>query len=599
MAYDGLVVSASIKEFREQLLGGKIAKITQPEKDEIHLMIRRQKESFRLKLSVNPSLPLCCFTTENRTAPLTAPAFCMTLRKHIGNGSILSIRQPSQDLSEDGLERVILFEIEHLDEMGDLGRRFLSIELMGKHSNIILLREDNRIIDAIKRISASQSSVREVLPNREYFIPDASGKQNPLTVSEADFLSGMQGTGEPVFRALYQHFTGLSALTANEICYRAAVDPDLPANSLEASSLRQLYQLFSSIIRKSVLEQGTKPCILYRGEAPQDFSAIPLQMYLGSAGYSEKSFDSMSAVIETFHIEKDRSSRVRQKSTDLRKILHTLLERCTKKLSLQEKQLRDSESKDRFRIYGELLNTYGYSLQGGEKELVCENYYDGKEIVIPLRTEYSAQENAKRYFEKYDKLKRTEQNLHVQLAESRQELLHLQSILSSLDLAEGEGVLREIRKEMADFGFLKKSGVSREKVRAQDRAQPYHFVSGTGYDIYVGRNNYQNEAVSFRLADGGDLWFHAKNVPGSHVIVKTGGASLESLPDSLFEEAASLAAYFSSQRQSAKVDVDYTLRKNLRKVPNSAPGFVIYHTNYSMTVAPKLPLQEVKESYRT
>lgn len=594
MAYDGLVVSASITEFQKQLISGKISKIIQPEKDEIQLLIRKQKENYRLKLSVNPSLPLCCFTEESKAAPITAPSFCMALRKHIGNGTILSIRQPAQNLAEDGLERVILFEIEHLDEMGDVGKRYLSIELMGKYSNIILLREDRSIIDSIKRISVSQSSVREVLPNRDYFIPDSNGKRNPLTIQKEEFIALLHAAPEPLFKAIFHHFTGLSALSSSEICFRARIDPDLPANCQEDSALARLYESFSSIIREVAIERKPSPCILYRNGVPQEFSAIPLTLYEGE-GYREKRFDSMSQLIESFYQEKDRDSRIRQKSTDLRKVLSTLLERCSKKVALQEKQLRDTESKNKFRVYGELLNTYGYSLTGGEKELECENFYDGKLIKIPLKPELSAQDNAKAYFEKYDKLKRTEENLTVQLQESRQELLHLQSIMTSLDLSEGEGDLREIRREMSDYGFLKKSGSSREKVRAQDKAQPYHFRSTDGYDIYVGRNNYQNEAVSFKLADGGDLWFHAKNVTGSHVIVKTGGADFDSLPDRLFEEAASLAAYFSSHRADAKVDVDYTLRKNLRKVPNAAPGFVIYHTNYSITVSPKLLLSEVKD----
>ena len=594
MAYDGLVVSAGIKEFREKLIGGKVAKITQPEKDEIQLLIRNQRENYRLQLSVNPSLPLCCFTEENKSAPVTAPTFCMALRKHIGNGTILAIRQPEQSLHAPGLERVILFEIEHLDEMGDLGKRILSIELMGKYSNIILLREDLSVIDAIKRISVSQSSLREVLPNRPYFIPDAKGKQNPLGLTKDSFISLLSAQPEPLFQAIFHNITGLSPLTASEICFRAAADPDLSANCQSQETLSRLYDSFWSIISEAVLEEKPQPNIVYKDGQPLDFSAIHLRQFEGNVGCREECFDSMSTVIRRFYQAKDKDSRIRQKSTDLRKVLNTLLERCSKKLAIQEKQLKDTADKNKFRVYGELLNTYGYSLQGGEDKLVCENYYDGKEITIPLRKDQSAQENAKRYFEKYDKLKRTEENVTQQLAETRRELEHLSSIETALDLADGEGDLREIRREMADFGFIRKSQ-SKEKVRAQDKSQPYHFLSSDGYDIYVGRNNYQNEYVTFKLAEGGDLWLHAKNITGSHVIVKTGGAAFDDLPDRLFEEAAELAAWFSSHQKDAKVDVDYTIRKNLRKVPNAAPGFVIYHTNYSVTVSPRLCLTEVPE----
>ena len=299
----------------------------------------------------------------------------------------------------------------------------------------------------------------------------------------------------------------------------------------------------------------------------------------------------MSEVIRTFYAEKDQTSRIRQKSTDLRKVVNTLMERTAKKLAIQEAQLKSTEDMDKYRVYGELLHTYGYSLKGGEKSLTCENFYTGKEITIPLKSDCTASENAARFLEKYDKLKRTKENVTVQLTDTRRELQHLASIQTSLDIADGEEDLREIRREMADFGFLHKIN-SKDKVKSQRKSHPYHYVSSDGYDIFVGKNNYQNEEVTFKIADGGDLWLHAKNVPGSHVIVKTGGVPIESLPDRMFLEAAALAAYFSSHRADAKVDVDYTIRKNLKKVPNAAPGFVIYHTNYSVTVKPAILVKE-------
>ncbi|MGN8816829.1 Rqc2 family fibronectin-binding protein [Oribacterium sp. HCP28S3_H8] len=593
MAYDGLVVSATVKEFNDHLIGGKIAKISQPERDEIQLLIRNQKDNYRLQISVNPSLPLCCFTMDNKPSPITAPSFCMALRKHIGNGTIISIRQPDQDLKKDGLERVILFEIEHLDEMGDLGRRILSVELMGKYSNIILIREDFTIIDSIKRISASQSSVREVLPNRPYFIPDSNGKKNPLELTSDSFIHLMNTKPEPTFKALFHSITGLSPLTASEMCIRAGIDPDLSSNCQTSEALSRLYQSFISIIGHAVLEKAPQPNILYKEDIPQEFSAIHLVAYEGNPAFTEKKFTSMSEVIRTFYAEKDQTSRIRQKSTDLRKVVNTLMERTAKKLAIQEAQLKNTEDMDKYRVYGELLHTYGYSLKGGERSLTCENFYTGKEITIPLKADSTASENAARFLEKYDKLKRTKENVTVQLTDTRRELQHLASIQTSLDIADGEEDLREIRREMADFGFLHKVS-GKDKVKSQRKSHPYHYISSDGYDIFVGKNNYQNEEVTFKIADGGDLWLHAKNVPGSHVIVKTGGAPMESLPDRMFLEAAALAAYFSSHRADAKVDVDYTIRKNLKKVPNAAPGFVIYHTNYSVTVKPAILVKEAK-----
>ncbi len=586
MAYDGLVVSATVKEFREKLIGGKISKITQPEKDEIDFVIRNQKDNYRLKISVNPSLPLCILSEEKKLSPISVPTFCMALRKHIGNGAILDVKQPDQTLKGDGLERVIIFEIEHLDEMGDLGKRYLSIELMGKYSNIILYREDFTIIDAVKRISLSQSSVREVLPNRDYFIPDAGGKKNPLELTEESFVSLLSDKPEPVFKTLFHNITGLSPLTASEICHRSSVDPDLSANCQPVEALIKLYHGFNDVITSVVRDHAPDPIIVYKDGVPSDFSAFPLTIYDSDGQYEVRHFDSMSDVISRFYSEKDKSSRIRQRSTDLRKVINTLMERTSKKLNIQEKQLKDTEGMDKFRVYGELLHTYGYSLTGGEEVLRCENFYTNEEIEIPLKKDLTASENAKHYLEKYDKLKRTRENVTVQLVETRQELSHLESIQTALDIAESEEDLQDIRREMGDFGFIHKAQ-GKDKAKLQRKSKPYHFISEDGYEIFVGKNNYQNEDVTFKIGDGGDMWFHAKNVAGSHVIVKTGGQSMEEIPDRLFIEAAGLAAYYSSHRDDKKVDVDYTIRKNLKKVPNAAPGFVIYHQNWSVTVEPK------------
>lgn len=591
MAYDGLTVSATVKEFRDHLIGGRIAKITQPEKDEIVLTVRNQKDNVKVQISVNPSLPLCVETTENKPSPITAPSFCMALRKHIGNGAVVNVRQPDQTLHSDGLERVILFEIEHLDEMGDLGKRYLSVELMGKYSNIILLRDDFTIIDSIRRISASQSSVREVLPNRPYFIPDSGNKKNPLELSKDEFCEMIAGQAEPTFKALFHCITGLSPVIASEMCYRAGVDPDLAANCENRGQLEKLYDVMAGIVRQVAVERLPEPNILFSMGKPMEFCAVHLLSYEKDDRIEVRAMDSMAETIHAFYSEKDKASRIHQRSTDLRKVLNTLLERASKKLMLQEKQLKSTEGKDKFRIYGELLHTYGYSLSGGEEHLVCDNYYTNEKIEIPLDKELSASQNAKRYLERYDKLKRTEQNVTIQLEETRRELAHLNSISAAMDIAEGEEDLQDIRREMQDFGFIHKSQNGKDKAKGQRKSKPYHYRSSDGFEIYVGKNNYQNEDVSFKIADGGDLWFHAKNVPGSHVIVKTGGRDMESLPDRLFIEAAELAAFYSSHKEDAKVEIDYTVRKNLKKVPNAAPGFVIYHTNWSVTVEPKNELE--------
>lgn len=596
MAFDGLFLSALVSEFKTTISGGKISKIVQSEKDEIQLTIKKEKQQFFLHLSANPSIPLVYLSDKGKTAPLTAPNFCMALRKHIGNGLIQDITQASRNLPEQGLERVLLLHISHRDELGDIGIKYLSMEIMGKYSNIILLKEDFTILDAIKRISSAQSSVREVLPGRKYFIPDQFKKENllcfPLESLQA-FLenkknpnaekdSGMENLSE----LLFQSFSGLSPLSAREISLDAGLPQDKDMDSLSASDFESLSDAIRRL-RLRISEGDFSPQILYENEKAFDFSALPVQQYKGNPAFHADNFRSPSELLTFYYGGKEKEDRVRQKSADLKKQCSTLLERVSKKLSLQEKQLKDTEKKERFRIFGELLTTYGYSLKGGEKELVCENYYNGQEEHIPLDESLSPIENAKKYFEKYDKAKRTEMNLSTQVKESKNTLEHLKSILNSLSTAENAEDLEDIRREMGEYGYMKPISQKKKKERKEDKSSPRIFRSSDGYLLYVGKNNYQNEEVSFQIAEGRDFWFHVKGSAGSHVIAKTEGKSLEELPDRLFEEAAELAAYFSSEKESAKVEVDYTERKNLKKVVGGAPGFVIYHQNYSILVTPK------------
>ena len=596
MAFDGLFLSALVSEFKTTISGGKISKIVQSEKDEIQLTIKKEKQQFFLHLSANPSIPLVYLSDKGKTAPLTAPNFCMALRKHIGNGLIQDITQASRNLTEQGLERVLLLHISHRDELGDIGIKYLSIEIMGKYSNIILLKEDFTILDAIKRISSVQSSVREVLPGRKYFIPDQFKKENllcfPLESLQA-FLenkknpnaerdSGMENLSE----LLFQSFSGLSPLSAREITLDAGLPQEQKLGCMSSLDYEKLSDAILRL-RKRIREGDFTPQILYENGKSFDFSAIPVRQYSGNPAFHVEIFHSPSELLTFYYGGKEKEDRVRQKSADLKKQCSTLLERVSKKLSLQEKQLKDTEKKERFRIFGELLTTYGYSLKGGEKELICENYYNGQEEHIPLEESLSPIENAKKYFDKYDKAKRTERNLSTQVKESKNTLEHLQSIVNSLATAENAEDLDDIRREMGEYGYMKPISQKKKKERKENKSSPRIFRSSDGYLLYVGKNNYQNEIVSFQIAEGKDFWFHVKGSAGSHVIAKTEGKSLEELPDRLFEEAAELAAYFSSEKESAKVEVDYTERKNLKKVVGGAPGFVIYHQNYSILVTPK------------
>ena len=579
MAFDGIVIANLVHDIRNKLEGGKINKIAQPEKDELLFTVKNNKETLRLSISASASLPLVYFTETNKPSPLTAPNFCMLLRKHIGTGRIVEVSQP-------GLERIIELKIEHLDELGDLQRKRLIVELMGKHSNIIFCKEDGTILDSIKHVSAQVSSVREVLPGRMYFIPHTTDKEDPLTISEESFVRVIGSTPAPVQKALYQKLTGISPIIGTEICHMASVDGDRSANELTPAELTHLYHMFTLLMDD--VKTGTfTPNIIYRGEEPVEFASVPLTCY-ESGDYQEKKFDSISHLLDCYYSEKNAVTRIRQKSVDLRKIVQTALERNYKKYDLQEKQLKDTEKRDKYKVYGELLNTYGYELTGGEKELVCTNYYTGKEVKIPLDPQLTARENSQKYFDKYGKLKRTFEAQSQLIEETKQEIEHLESISTSLDIALKEEDLTQIKQELTEYGFIKKHGPAGKKVKITSR--PFHYLSSDGFHIYVGKNNYQNEELTFKIATGNDWWFHAKGIPGSHVIVKSEG---KELPDRTFEEAAGLAAYYSKGRENEKVEIDYVQKKQVKKVAGAAPGFVIYHTNYSMMATPSNQLEEL------
>ncbi len=571
MAFDGIVIASIVSELRRLLTNGRINKIAQPENDELLLTIKNNGSQYRLLMSANASLPLLYLTETNKPGPLTAPGFCMLLRKHLNNGKILAITQV-------GLERVVDFEIEHLNEMGDVCRKHLIVELMGKHSNIIFCDDNQKILDSIKHISAQISSVREVLPGREYFIPDTTGKQNPLTLTYEQFTKTVCQKPCNIQKALYTSLTGLSPCISTELCHLASIPCESNAADLTENERLHLYHLLSGIM-EDVKEEHFTPNIIYDKNGPVEFASIPLTNYTEGA---VKNYDSISVLLSDYYAEKNTVSRIHQKSADLRRIVGTILDRDRKKLDLLSKQLNDTEKREKYRIYGELINTYGYNIEEGAKSFTALNYYTNEEITIPLDETLSARENSIKYFDRYNKLKRTFEATNKLIEEVSAEIAHLESVSNALDIALSEADLAQIKEELVEYGYIKRKGQAKKE---RFTSQPFHYVTPEGYHIYVGKNNYQNDELSFKFASGNDWWFHAKEIPGSHVIVKTNG---NELPDSVFEAAASLAAHYSKAKNQEKVEVDYTLKKNLKK-PNSAkPGFVIYHTNYSMVISPDI-----------
>lgn len=585
MALDGITISALCAQLNNSISGGRISKIAQPEKDELLFTVKTPSGNLKLLISASATLPFCYLTDESIQSPMTAPNFCMLLRKHISSGRILSVTQPS-------LERVLDFHIEHLNEMGDVCTKILTVELMGKHSNIIFREENGNIIDSIKHISAAVSSVREVLPGRTYFIPQSEDKLDPLSLDKTKFIDTVRSKAMPLYKAIYSTLTGFSPLIAEEICFRAGIDSQSSAADLSDDMVLHLFNNITWLV-EDIKSFAYKPLIISDDQMiPIDFSAVDITQY---SDCNKEYYDSVSLVLREFYQRKNEYTRIRQKSYDLRKIVTTILERDVKKLDLQLKQLKDTEKMDKYRIYGELITAYSHQVISGSKSFTCINYYDGSEITIPLDEDLSATANAQKYFDRYGKLKRTKEAVGTQAEETRLEIEHLESVLTSLSIAQNEDDLSQIRQELYECNYIKKN--SEKGKKAHSKSMPFHYISSDGFDIYVGRNNFQNDELTFKIANSGDWWFHAKKIPGSHVVLKCMGREV---PDRAFEEAAALAAYYSKaaddialrkdlgENSRTKIEIDYVQRREVKKPAGAKPGFVVYYTNYSLMASPDI-----------
>ncbi len=583
--FDGITIAALCSEFRKILTGGRIARIAQTESDELFITVRPLPEKgggqIRLFLCADPSLPLCYLTQENKPSPAVAPAFCMLLRKHLQGGRIIDVSQP-------GLERILFFDIEHYNEMGDLCVHRLCVELMGKHSNIILTEQGGVITDSIKRISSMVSSVREVLPGREYFIPQTQNKKDPLAEDGEEIDALLSGSDLAPARVLAQSYQGISSQMAEEILHRAGVSHLRSASALSSDERLRIRDRFLSVMQ-SVKDEAFAPAVYYAAgdRSPYAYGALSLTML---SDMVSRPFPDMSSLLQTYYEEKSIQTRIRQKSADLRKIVQTILERDVHKYDLQRKQLSDTEKKDKFRLYGELLNAYGYSVPEGASSVELDNYYDGGKVKIPLDPTLSASQNAVRYFDRYAKMKRTQEALGELMRGVKAQIDQLQGIRMALDMATTEGDLQQIREELQEGGFIRRRNPgAKEKGKSRTPAgKPLHYISSDGYDIYVGKNNTQNDQLTFHMARGTDIWFHANDMPGSHVILKAGQQKMDDIPDRAFEEAAGAAAYYSAGKEQEKVEIDYLYRRDVKKPSGAAPGFVVYYTNFSILAKPDI-----------
>ena len=571
MAFDGIVTKSIINEL-DDIIGGKIDKIYEPDKNTIVLGIYSKGMHYMLNICIDARNCRINLSTHSKVNPLVAPNFCMLLRKYLMNARLSNI-------SMIGLERIVNLEFETINEFNEIEIKTFVVEIMGKHSNIIFV-DNGVILDSIKHVNSIMSSVRQVLPGKDYFIPDTMSKKDPLTVDKEEFEATVFSKPMPLSKAIYTSFTGISPTIAENICFECKFDSSQPANTLVKGDQNIIWMSFYQLIN-NIKAENFYPTIYEKDDKPEEFSAVKLSTFSDCKAIS---YESISELLENYYAKKNQYTRMRQKSVDLRKIVSTILERDNKKYNIQLKQLKDTEKKDKYKVYGELLTTYGYSIEPGTKSFETVDFYSGKPVTIPLDPTISPIDNAKKYFNKYTKLKRTYEALIDIIKETKNSIDYLETINVAIDIAGNEEDLKAISNELAETGYIKKRNLNKGK-KVKDKSKPLHFISSDGFDMFVGKNNIQNEELTFKVATGNDWWFHSKTFPGSHVIVKCNN---QELPDATFEEAAHLAAHYSKGSNQDKVEIDYIQKKHIKKVAGAMPGFVIYHTNYSMTVSPDI-----------
>lgn len=577
MALDGIVISALAKECEKKIVGARIDKIHQPEKDELIISLRTFEGAVKLLVCANPSFPRFHITNSAKENPEKPPMFCMLLRKHLSGGKVLYVRQ-------SGFERIVHIGIESYDEMGYLSEKVLIVEIMGKHSNIILTDKDGKILDSIIHVDLSVSSVRQVLPGLPYSEPPGQGKKNPLEASKDDIAFELSHDDMPLWKQIMNVYQGISPLAAREAVYRATglsdiSGPEASRDELEATALN-FYSIMEDI-RTGVYN----PCVISDSINKKmiDFCAIDIAQY--GSGARLEHYASVSEAVESFYMKKASSESIRQKCGDLSKTVSINLDRCRKKLQLQGEILAKAAKRDKYKIYGDLITANIYQIQQGMKEVSVQNFYseDGETVTIPLKTDITPAKNAQRYYQKYNKEKTAEAETLKQKKLNEIEIDYLESVQEAIAKAETNAEIVQIRDELIEEGYLKNRG-RLQKRKKKEQITPMHFVSDDGYDIYVGKNNKQNDYVTLKLGRSTDIWFHTKGIHGSHTIVKTDDAMQVS--DETYMQAARLAAYYSKGRSSESVPVDYTEVKNVKKPSGAKPGMVIYVSYNTLYVTP-------------
>lgn len=571
MSFDGLFTRMMTKELAEALAGGRIGKIYQPSKNEVLLIVRSKGKNVKLLLSAHPVYARIQLTEEEYVHPKEPPMFCMVLRKHLEGAVIEKIEQR-------GLDRVVLIHIKGRNEIGDPVRKQLIIELMGKHSNIVLTDgESGTIIDSIKHVSHAVNRYRAVLPGQSYRFPPEQDKTDPLTCSETDIVSQIDFNAGKIDAQLVSRFLGISPLFAKEVVHLA-----------ELPNRETVPKAFLSLTDK--IKRGDIRPTLMKREDKEFFYLFPLEHVGGERVY----FKTLSELLDRYYFEKAERDRVKQIAGDLERFIKKEIEKNERKREKLQREWKESEKSGEYQLYGELLTANLHLAEKGMKEITVTNYYTGEPLTIPLDADKSPSENAQAYFRKYQKAKNAREAVKTQLEQTEKELEYLSLLHEQIRMASAKD-LDEIKEELAEQGYLKEKAGRKEKPGKKAAPAPEQFLASDGTPILVGKNNKQNEYLTMRLARKEEVWLHAKNVPGSHVVIRSSEPSEETLL-----EAAHLAAYYSKARNSGNVDVDYTKVKYVRKPTGAKPGFVIYDHQKTVRVTPDTDLvAKMRKASRT
>ncbi|WP_347161352.1 Rqc2 family fibronectin-binding protein [Peptostreptococcus anaerobius] len=576
MAFDAIVVNSLARELNEMLEGTKIDKVYQPENDEVCLKIRSGKDNYKLVLSASPSHPRV-YIADNyeKQNPKKAPVFCMTLRKHIQSGVIAGVVQV-------GFERIIRIAIDSYDELREKTRKYLYVEIMGKHSNIILVHDtENRILDSIKRVPPSVSRLRQILPGMAYELPPVQDKINPMAnIDRQELIDRIRSCDMQIFKAIYSNILGLSPTVAREICYRLDIDKSMSSLEIGDGEIDRIIKEINLMFGKLELGQAYPNMIIdEKRDKIVEFSSIKLNQY---EDLTEINFDRVSQAIESYYISKDIKDRINQRASAMKKSLQIKLDRVNNKIKKQNQELLESEKADDYRVKGELLTSYIYMVQKGMEEVELDNFYDNNsKIRVSLNKNLTPSENAQKYFKKYNKMKNASEEISKQIKINLEESEYLENSLLAIENCDNDKDLKEIREELIREGYIKSYRMPKKDIKPN--TQYLKYMSSGGNLIMVGKNNKQNDYLTLRLADNEDLWFHTKNIPGSHVVLKCAG---KKVLDEEILEAATLAAYYSKAKMSANVPVDYTIKKHVKKPSGAKPGMVIYETNKTAYVTP-------------